>query len=93
MYHLPKLLLVLLLVSGCTAQPFARLGAYHRADNYSGNTHTSDTIFKSELGVEWEHSECAWSHLSELDRGFPFNHESDQFGMELLGCSITFGGR
>lgn len=85
-----KYLTILLpfLLIGC-ASPYARIGAYHQ-DSYP---FVSDTVFKSEVGMEWDHAECAWSHLSELDRGTPFNNKSEVLGLDMVGCSVKFGGR
>jgi hypothetical protein len=73
---------------GCGSAPFARVGLYGQ-DTYD----KVGTIFKSEVGVEWEHWECDWTHLSELDKGIPFHANEIEFGMDMIGCSGQIGGR
>jgi hypothetical protein len=92
MYALSTSLLLVLLLVGCEGtQPVARVGVYHRVDDYGWNQTHSDTIFKSELGLRRGGTECVWSHISELDRGNPFNNKHDRLATELVGCSYDFG--
>jgi hypothetical protein len=92
MYALSTSLLLVLLLAGCEGtQPVARLGVYHRVDDYHWNSTHSDTLFKSELGLRRKGLECVWTHISELDKGSPFNGKDDRLATELAGCSYDFG--
>jgi len=84
-----RLLVLLTLLAGCGGQPVARVGLYHRVDNYEWNNKASDTVFISNLGWKWGESplECTWTHVSEPTRGTPFNGKRDLLATELLGCS------
>ena len=75
-------------MGGC-ASPYAKMGVYHQRTY----TNVSDSVFKSELGLQWEHTDCAWVHLSELDRGSPFNNKHEILGIDMFGCSLKFGGK
>lgn len=83
------LVCLLFALTGCGAQPYARVGVYHQ-NRYIDVAHT---VFKSEVGLEWESTECAWSHLSEIENGSPFNDKDEVLGMDMFGCSVKFGGQ
>jgi hypothetical protein len=87
--------ILLVLLTGCShvqhMDPVIRAGVYHRIDNYKWNEDRSDTIFKSELGLRDDRLECVWTHISELDRGTPFNNKQDRLATELAGCSYDSG--
>lgn len=88
---------LLLAVGGCSAIPYAEIGA---GKNKSFNNSAmpwedaGDIAFIGELGVEWEHSghtqtNCKYLHVSQWFAGPPFNNEKES-SLDHFGCAIKF---
>lgn len=93
-YAIPILMVFLILltlaVASCaTAEPYGRLGLYEQVNHREA----SGLILKGELGYEWDHASCGWVHISELERGSPFNHKWEVLAFDGFGCSGEIGGK
>jgi len=83
-HNVYTLLACVYLITACGGSPVIKAGVYHQ-ENWDEVSHT---LGKLEVGYAWDHVECGYVHVSEFDRGSPFNSKRELLGLDMAGCSV-----